>query len=326
MPTENEDTLELLAAVAAAPADHGRRWVLADYLQEQGDPRGEFLQLQLNIARQQFTAAMRRRADELWQRHARAWFKEVEPYLADFRVEAGFPVEGWLARGLTVEMLQNAFTLPAFTTLTQLHGPSELVAEALRAPRMTALTRVSVRSVRELAIVAERAIPGRITRLDLHMPLSRLAVRRILEVEAFGALESIVVTEPQDYRFANEGESALRQLAKHPSLMSVELAVTELVVIHLPHLWSGTRWRRLVTSIPAGMGDSCDRRCVFERGSDGETTVQLEGLSRSSMRRMRVVMPKSACRVAMFSLRLDKDPTSPEELLREYAGLGPVLY
>ena len=41
----------LYAAVFAAPADDGPRLVLADALQEAGDPRGEFLSLALDRKR-----------------------------------------------------------------------------------------------------------------------------------------------------------------------------------------------------------------------------------------------------------------------------------
>ena len=43
----------LFAAVYARPADDGARQVLADALQELGDPRGEFISLQLQSRRTQ---------------------------------------------------------------------------------------------------------------------------------------------------------------------------------------------------------------------------------------------------------------------------------
>lgn len=56
---------ELLAAVYAAPADDGPRMVFADALLERGDPRGEFIQLQLQRARGEGTDATLDREREL---------------------------------------------------------------------------------------------------------------------------------------------------------------------------------------------------------------------------------------------------------------------
>jgi uncharacterized protein (TIGR02996 family) len=325
MPSDTDDASHLLEAVAAAPQDHERRWVLADFLAEQGDPRGEFLQLQLNIARRQFTTTMRQRADELWAQHGAAWFRELEPLLSNFRVEAGFPVEGWLAPHLTPEQLKAAFSLPAFVTLTRLHGPIELVAEALAAPAMAALSSVSVQSARELALVAQRAVPGRLERLELEMPLDRQAAHQVVAAQAFRALETLVVSAPRDFRSATDEESALFELAQHPALANVELAVTDTFIPFLPELWSASRWRRLVVAVPPGFNAPTERRCVFEHLDERTTHVQLEGMSRQALRRMRAVMPKETSRVAMSTLMGDDSPISREALLREYRGLDPVL-
>jgi uncharacterized protein (TIGR02996 family) len=69
------DALE--SALVENPDDLATHFAYADYLQEQGDPRGEFIQVQLALEDPQRTEAERQklqaRADELQQAHQREW-------------------------------------------------------------------------------------------------------------------------------------------------------------------------------------------------------------------------------------------------------------
>ena len=67
------DTTSLEAAVYAAPSDDAPRMVLADALLEKGDPRGEFISLQLEASRRRLTAAERWREYDLLEAHRDAW-------------------------------------------------------------------------------------------------------------------------------------------------------------------------------------------------------------------------------------------------------------
>lgn len=58
---------ELLAAIIAAPEDDTRRAVYADFLQQRGDVRGEFIALQLSN-----TPAATKRANALYEKHSAA--------------------------------------------------------------------------------------------------------------------------------------------------------------------------------------------------------------------------------------------------------------
>ncbi len=62
-------------ALFAAPQDDGPRLVLADALQELGDPRGEFISLQLNPRRSQRSE---RRMQKLLERHRGAFLGPLE--------------------------------------------------------------------------------------------------------------------------------------------------------------------------------------------------------------------------------------------------------
>jgi uncharacterized protein (TIGR02996 family) len=71
----------LLAAVAAEPEDDAPRLVMADWLEENGDPfRAEFIRAQLEVRRLDLytarSAALRRRVEELHKKHGKRWLKD----------------------------------------------------------------------------------------------------------------------------------------------------------------------------------------------------------------------------------------------------------
>jgi uncharacterized protein (TIGR02996 family) len=75
----------LEAALVANPDDLGAHAAYADWLIEQGDPRGEFIQVQLaledpKVPAQQRTA-LQRREKALLKAHGRAWLGELAPFL-----------------------------------------------------------------------------------------------------------------------------------------------------------------------------------------------------------------------------------------------------
>jgi uncharacterized protein (TIGR02996 family) len=77
----------LEAALAADPDDLASHMAYADYLSEQGDPRGEFIQVQFALEDAAQPAAERKklqkREQELLGAHAREWLGELAPYLLD---------------------------------------------------------------------------------------------------------------------------------------------------------------------------------------------------------------------------------------------------
>jgi uncharacterized protein (TIGR02996 family) len=79
----------LLAAIYADPEDDGPRAVYADHLTESGDPRGEFITLQLQKT---LTAAQKKRMSALLAKHERAWIGPLEPVIAkeDVAFRRGF--------------------------------------------------------------------------------------------------------------------------------------------------------------------------------------------------------------------------------------------
>src|SRR4051794_11590535 len=82
-----------LADIIANPADESLRLIYADYLDERGDPRGEFIRVQCELARQ--VPASRReeleaRARQLLDEHEEEWAGPLPPAVTGRTFERGF--------------------------------------------------------------------------------------------------------------------------------------------------------------------------------------------------------------------------------------------
>jgi len=92
-------------ALVADPDDIATHMAYADYLQEQGDPRGEFIQVQLALEQRPLERGQRQalkdRATILFNENARQWLGELAPYLLERASRYALPFEfarGWLDR------------------------------------------------------------------------------------------------------------------------------------------------------------------------------------------------------------------------------------
>lgn len=80
----------LIAAVRAAPDADEPRVVYADWLQQRGEPRGELVMLQLEIAAGRGTPAIEAREQELRAQHGQRWLAELGLAPGEGRFERGF--------------------------------------------------------------------------------------------------------------------------------------------------------------------------------------------------------------------------------------------
>lgn len=143
---------ELLAAIWRAPDDDGPRLVYADYLQEAGDPRGEFIALQCAA---KLDAAGRKRMKALAVKHRAKWFGPLEPAILEqkpFTFERGFlatchvcamwgmnPDDVSDSRERAIRALQDH---PAWSTLTSVKLTK--IATRTRAPLLAHLAKLGV--------------------------------------------------------------------------------------------------------------------------------------------------------------------------------------
>jgi uncharacterized protein (TIGR02996 family) len=106
-PPPREPTIDaLLDAVYEAPWDDAPRAVLGDLLQQRGDPRGEFIALDLLPSP---TAEQRRRRNALLRQHGKGWFPAALHRIVnrDARYERGFLASGQLVADRTPRELST---------------------------------------------------------------------------------------------------------------------------------------------------------------------------------------------------------------------------
>ncbi len=116
---------ELLAAIARAPDDDAPRAVYADWLQERGDVRGDFIALQLRPG----AGRDPKREAALVKAHGKAWLGPLAPVLIGQPVfERGFPVAGTVKFRNEQDVAKYA-GLAAWATFEKLTWSDHLVAD-----------------------------------------------------------------------------------------------------------------------------------------------------------------------------------------------------
>src|SRR5688572_29797627 len=135
--TVNPEALRvaLEASLADNPDDVATCSAYADLLSEQGDPRGEFIQVQLALEDESLPAAQRRklaaREKQLLKKHERDWLGPLAPYLLDgdtSHLEQEFYAEdqrfahGW-RRGFLARIEAHFFDRRLAHALLDMPGP-----------------------------------------------------------------------------------------------------------------------------------------------------------------------------------------------------------
>jgi uncharacterized protein (TIGR02996 family) len=124
-PASLKESLE--AALVENPDDLASHMAYADYLSEQGDPRGEFIRVQLQLEdtslRSAERAKVQKREQELLKAHGKKWLGELAPYLLRKTKKPGSNFEGScrFARGWLDTAEARDYTV-AFTRLLA-HSP-----------------------------------------------------------------------------------------------------------------------------------------------------------------------------------------------------------
>jgi uncharacterized protein (TIGR02996 family) len=144
---------ELMAGVLAAPDDDGPRLVLADWLMEHGDPRGEFIAVQCAAAQipygeqREKAADLEERSLDLRKRYAATWtsfFRGMKQrpqyefhrgFIHHVRVMRPEHLDATIARVLAVEPVESL-------TLENLHADLEGTRRTLALPRLAAISRL----------------------------------------------------------------------------------------------------------------------------------------------------------------------------------------
>ena len=305
-----------LAAVAAGPSDESLKRVLADLLLERGDPRGEFVLLQLLIAENQASGSMRQRAQELWRRHRKAWMADAADVLEDVSLEGGFPVSASIKRSATPWLLGKALGSPMFVTLKRLtRSPEAMVIELVAAPRMTQLQDVTLGEIASVRACAERGVPRRLTRLTLGFSPGDAELRLLLESPVYARLQRLSCQA----RHTSAAE-LIQRLSQHPALE--HLTFTALTYRDEDFLRrTGAAW-----TVSTLEGLVVPNLLELSRDEHG-TTLLLQNLSVEQLIAQRPHVPRDVTRVRLMphrGRRYSLDDAEP--LLAAYAGLEPRLW
>src|SRR5437016_1919103 len=106
----------LESALVENPDDLSSHMAYADYLSEQGDPRGEFIQVQLALEDESHSAVerrrLRKRESDLLKAHEREWLGELAPLLL------GTPEE---QRAMFADELKSEYTDRLDYTTRRMH-------------------------------------------------------------------------------------------------------------------------------------------------------------------------------------------------------------
>ena len=164
---------DFLAAITEHPADLDARLVYADFLEEQGDPRGEFIRIQCELAEPSDDLDHRerldRRQEQLRSLHERQWTRTLREQVTGWTFRCGF-VESVEVSG--EQFLKRADSIFAATPVRSvtISAASNLLDRIMAHPRMVALEGLHVERS-ELSVMDTQSLA--------RVPFSRLISLRL---------------------------------------------------------------------------------------------------------------------------------------------------
>jgi uncharacterized protein (TIGR02996 family) len=225
----------LLDAVLERPDDDAPRLVYADWLAEQGDPRGEFILVQCELARtgvgEARRAALEERAQQLLDAHRAQWLGPLTPEAASVSFERGFLSELTVHDADAVEAALPALAKEPVSVL--------VFASRRRVDVSRVLTWPWLATVRTLDFRTSRSSPVPMGREGLATLLSTRLLRRLTtfaltgqwvrdegavmlgETDAFGALTELTLASDA---LTSSGVEALSKASWFAGLRRLSLA------------------------------------------------------------------------------------------------------
>lgn len=145
-----------LQEILAAPGDDGPRLVYADWLEERGDPRGEFIRIQCELAKQPVQpsrldplekdynhdgpAELRFREAELLRENWREWLGSVRGSCTKWSFHRGFIEFIEIDAARFVELASQLFSEHPIRAATIRHGPADQIAKCSQLMGLTGLS------------------------------------------------------------------------------------------------------------------------------------------------------------------------------------------
>jgi uncharacterized protein (TIGR02996 family) len=209
-----------IQAIREDPDDDGPRLIFADWLEEHGDPRGEFIRVQCELARLPQNDPKK---DELWKRerrllqmHEREWLRELRGMLKGWRFQRGFVDD--VSMGVK-QFLANAEVLfrKAPVQHLRLHGADRSLPAFAASPRLVNLASLEMnwKRIGNVGAAALFASPH-FTRLrTLELSFNQIGDVGLQALPTAPALKQLRKLELQKNQIGDAGVAAL---ANSPAL------------------------------------------------------------------------------------------------------------
>lgn len=202
---DHPSLVPLFDAVAKAPDDDDPRLVLADALMERGDPRGEFISLQLLRAQGKATAKQEAREQILKENHWRRWFSEVPGVgLSPTAVKPPTEFHRGFMRWCVLSPCGVGVNSPAWRMLERIDVATAGDARELAAPALGRLTALSGLDAAALQVVLGGPDKPRLHELGFSGPWmqadrGRHEQRQVLALTRFSTLR-VLRLAPSPFR------------------------------------------------------------------------------------------------------------------------------
>ncbi len=242
--TEKKNKQQLLEAVYAHPEDDGPRLVLADLLVSEGDPRGEFIQLQNALDQGRGAKGkLGKRVASLLRAYGRKWLDGLDAMVShDAVFHCGFASDVTLERDLdpnvrawrTVTTLRFGLNPPRAQAL--LHENLEHVSRLVEVPMSTFSRLIESCGPRRFDLVEARGDLETVTACEAQVkhlsvrggPTPRFdGARRFAFADVFGWFERSALRDHVEVLELDGVESALGEalqgMARNPSLRELRL-------------------------------------------------------------------------------------------------------
>jgi uncharacterized protein (TIGR02996 family) len=192
----------LLAAVHAEPDSDEVRLVYADWLQERGDPRGEFVMLQVRAAQGRATAADAKRARALLREHEDAWLGGLANVLTGTSFERGFLAAAVVAQNAAAtaeawEVAPRSKVLATVHSLEQGRGNAQHYQALVCSEHATNLRRVEIPGKPMLEALLGGP-PRLVEELTFKKLVGKDGLARVAKSAAFPGLEHVRVPAGAD--------------------------------------------------------------------------------------------------------------------------------
>jgi uncharacterized protein (TIGR02996 family) len=320
-----------LGAILAEPDDDTPRLVYADWLEERGDPRGEFIRLQVGLFEANGSAQMVQivRAQELLIANEETWAATVRPLVAECQFERGF------VTGITLPLdafLEHADTLFARAPIqrVKISDVGTRIAQIAANPYLERLSGLDL-SGNGLGDTGARilAADAHLPRLDsLNLGMNFMDIEGVRALAKAGRLSRLRRLALEHNHVHDMGAYALASAANLSGLRELNLKHAEITTTGARYLAETTclvELRSLDLS-HNGLGDSGARALAKPKKLAHLRELRLRDCSIGATAARALADSPLAGRLKCLDLRGNPIARTQQEILHKAYGAGVCLF